>query len=101
MDKRKNNGNKGHSTKAKGVDKRKNEYKTALASSATVEEVQEVIEELKKQAKGGDLAAVKLFLAYYLGNPTQEVLNTNINLEEKELTKEVIDKIKDTLDNAY
>ena len=35
-DNRKNNGNKGHSTKAKGVDKRKNEYKTALDKASSV-----------------------------------------------------------------
>ena len=99
MDKRKNNG--GNSTKAKGVDRRKNEYKTALASSSTVEEVEEVIKVLKAQAKEGDLAAVKLFLEYYLGRPTQEVLNTNINIDEKELTKEIIDKIKGSIANEY
>jgi hypothetical protein len=101
MDDRKNNGNKGHSTKAKGVDRRKNEYKTALASSSTVEEVEEVIKVLKAQAKEGDLAAVKLFLEYYLGRPTQEVLNTNVNIDEKELTKEIIDKIKNTISSEY
>ena len=30
-DNRKNNGNKGHSTKAKGADKRKNEYKDRIS----------------------------------------------------------------------
>ena len=37
MDKRKNNG--GNSTKAKGADKRKNEYKDVVKSVVTVEKV--------------------------------------------------------------
>lgn len=75
-DGRKNNG--GNSTKAKGVDKRKNAYKNALAEASTVDEVKEVIEKLKKMAKSEDLQAIKLFLAYYLGNPkdTAEVKHT-------------------------
>ena len=78
MDKRKNNGNKGHSTKAKGLDKRKNEYKTALDNAATVQDVEEVIKEVLKQAKRGELQACKLFLEYYLGKPKQQTdITTN------------------------
>ena len=73
-DGRKNNG--GNSTKAKGIDKRKNEYKNALAEASTVDEVKEVIINLKKLAKGEDLQAIKLFLAYYLGNPKDTLEQT-------------------------
>ena len=93
-DKRKNNGNKGHSTKAKGVDKRKNAYKTALSEASSVEDVIEVIEKLKKMAKAEDMQAIKLYLAYYLGNPKDVIEQThNINnFDIKDIFK--IDKNK-------
>ncbi len=88
-DGRKKNGNKGHSTKAKGIDKRKNAYKEALAEASTVEEVKEIIETLKVMAQGADLQAIKLFLAYYLGNPkdTAEVKHTVDDFDIKDMFK--------------
>ena len=75
MDKRKANG--GHSTKAKGLDKRKNEYKNALELAADVEDVTEVISIVMRQAKDGDMQACKLFLEYYLGKPKQQIEQNN------------------------
>jgi len=75
MDKRKNNG--GNSTKAKGVDKRKNEYRNALQDAANVDDVKDVIKNVLEQAKEGDLSASKLFLEYYLGKPTQTIDQNN------------------------
>lgn len=76
MDKRKNNG--GNSTKSKGVDKRKNEYRNALQDAATVEDVVDVIKVVLEQAKEGDLSASKIFLEYYLGKPQQSTdITTN------------------------
>ncbi len=72
MDKRKNNG--GNSTKAKGVDKRKNEYRKALEQASTVEDVVQVINAVKTKAiKKQDVQAAKLFLEYYLGKPDQSL----------------------------
>jgi hypothetical protein len=48
MDKRKQNG--GHSTKSKGVDKRKNEYRNALELAATVDNVVEVLKSVYAKA---------------------------------------------------
>lgn len=81
MDKRKNNGNKGHSTKAKGVDKRKNEYRELLDLAATPDEVVEVIKTLKTKAiEKQDVNAIKLFLEYYLGKPKETIETThNVN----------------------
>jgi hypothetical protein len=81
MDKRKNNGNKGHSTKAKGVDKRKNEYRELLDLAATPDEVIEVIKTLKTKAiEKQDVNAIKLFLEYYLGKPKETIETThNVN----------------------
>lgn len=75
MDKRKNNG--GNSTKAKGLDKRKNLYKAALAEASTPEDVKLVIENLKSKALGDDIQAIKLYLAYYLGNPKETIETTH------------------------
>ena len=74
MDGRKNNGNKGHSTKAKGVDRRKNEYKTALDKAGSVDSVSKVLKMLHKKAtEDFDTSAAKIYLEYYLGRPTQPI----------------------------
>ena len=80
MDKRKQNG--GHSTKAKGADKRKNEYKELLDLASTPEEVVEVIKTLKAKAiDKQDVNAIKLFLEYYLGKP-KETREIDLTLNE-------------------
>ena len=71
-DNRKNNGNKGHSTKAKGVDKRKNEYKDVVKSVVTVDKLAEVLKMLLGKAiEEQDIPASKLLLEYSLGKPTE------------------------------
>jgi hypothetical protein len=86
MDNRINNGNKGHSTKALGVDKRKNEYRTALADAARLSDVIEVIRAVMKKAKGGDIKAAQLFLEYYLGKPTNNIdITTSEGINFKDL----------------
>lgn len=72
MDKRKQNG--GHSTKSKGVDKRKNEYREALQLAADVNDVVKVLQTVfKKATNDNDIPAAKLFLEYYLGKPKESV----------------------------
>ena len=72
MDKRKNNG--GNSTKTTGVDKRKNNYKSALDDAATIKDVSNVLKMVKSKAlKDKDMQAAKLFLEYYLGKPHQTI----------------------------
>lgn len=72
MDKRKENG--GHSTKAKGIDKRKNEYRLALSEASTKEDVIKVIQTVKQKAiNKQDIQAAKLFLEYYLGKPDANI----------------------------
>tara|TARA_R110000851_G_scaffold165535_2_gene310496 strand:+ start:369 stop:653 length:285 start_codon:yes stop_codon:yes gene_type:complete len=71
MDKRKLNG--GNSTKAKGLDKRKNKYLQLLDDASTEEEIIKVIKTLKKEALNGELPAIKLFLEYYLGKPKESI----------------------------
>ena len=84
MDKRKQNG--GHSTKAIGADKRKNEYKDLLDLAATPEEVVEVIKTLKiKAIQKQDVNAIKLFLEYYLGKP-KETIDNNISINQFDIT---------------
>jgi hypothetical protein len=88
MDKRKENG--GHSTKALGVDKRKNKYLELLDEASTPEEVVGVIKKLKEIATiKGDVQAIKLFLEYYLGKP-KETIDQNVNLNNFSL-KDIID----------
>ena len=74
-DGRRNNGNKGHSTKVvDGIDKRKNPYKNALRDASTPEDVIQVVRMLKEKAlKKNDVRAAELFLKYYLGLPKESI----------------------------
>lgn len=91
MDGRKNNGNKGHSTKAKGSDKRKNQYRDAVEQAASVEDVAEVLKMLLTKAKTKqDVKAAQLFLEYTIGKPKQEM---DINSSEG-LSINFVDLIK-------
>ena len=89
MDKRKNNG--GNSTKAKGADKRKNQYRDALEQANTVEDVVEVLKMVKTKAvEKQDIQAGKLFLEYYLGKPETQIdikSTEGFNQDFKELFK--------------
>ena len=100
MDKRKNNGNKGHSTKTSGIDKRKNEYREAIGLAANVDDVKDVLIEILKQSKGGDLTAAKLLLSYCLGMPKQQIEQKVVNVD-KEITKEEIRQIKEEFFKKY
>jgi hypothetical protein len=72
MDKRKFNG--GNSTKAKGADKRKNQYKDAVEQAASIEDVADVLKMLLSKAKTKqDVKAAQLFLEYTIGKPKQEM----------------------------
>jgi len=71
MDKRKYNGY--HSTKAKGFDKRKNEYKTALNEAVTIDEFKDIIEVVKTKSLNGCVKSIELLLSYTLGRPPQGI----------------------------
>jgi hypothetical protein len=92
MDKRSNNG--GHSTKSKGIDKRKNDYRQAIENAVSREDVELILNQCKDIAmssKPDRMQAVKLILEYTLGKPKQELdLNNNMNITSdsiKELFK--------------
>ena len=89
MDKRATNGNKGHSTKAKEgkLDKRRNEYKAALAEACSVEDVINVLRTVRDTALAADMQAAKLFLEYYLGKPDNvlKLEGDGLNVTVKEL----------------
>ncbi len=71
-DKRSNNGNKGHSTKAKGLDRRKNPYKNIVKEVVTVDKLADVLKMLLGKAiNEQDIPASKLLLEYSLGKPTE------------------------------
>ena len=90
MDKRKNNG--GNSTKAKGFDKRKNEYKEVLNNAITPEELTSVVKMLlKKSVKDNDTMAAKLLLEYYLGKPQQSM---DITSNDETLNIPIINFVK-------
>ena len=72
MDKRKNNG--GNSTKAKGIDKRKNTYKTVVENIITADELVKVLKMLLNKAiKDKDIQASKIILEYSLGKAKEQI----------------------------
>jgi hypothetical protein len=74
MDKRKQNG--GHSTKAKGIDKRKNDYRQAIEQAMTTEDIALILRRCKDIALSDDkdrMAALKILLEYTLGKPHQTI----------------------------
>lgn len=90
MDKRKFNGNKGHSTKAKGLDKRKNPYKAVLADTLTAEDLSKVVKMLYNKALTKyDVKAAQLLMEYYLGKPKETIESTH-NLKNFNI-KDIVD----------
>jgi hypothetical protein len=83
MDKRTNNGNKGHSTQAKGLDKRKNEYRKAIAEAVSYEDVVNLLQQATKVALSEDkdrLKAMQMVLEYTLGKPKESIdLRTDVD----------------------
>jgi len=79
MDKRRNNG--GNSTKAKGVDRRKNDYKSVLENTLTHEDLGEVVKMLfKKAVEDEDTTSAKILMEYYLGKAKETIEQThNVN----------------------
>ena len=56
---------------------------------------------LAAKVESGDVQAQKTWLSYRYGMPKQIVEQTNINIEEKDLTDEEIKLIRDNIKNAY
>lgn len=71
MDKRKLNG--GNSTKALGVDKRKNALREVVSSLATEQDIIDVLLMARDKAiNDKDIKAAQLFLEYTVGKPLQQ-----------------------------
>lgn len=95
MDKRKENG--GHSTKAKGIDKRKNEYKKAISEAVSYDDVKQLLSKAVKVALSEDkdrLKAMQMVLEYTLGKP-KESLDLNANIEGGINFKELVQSIRE------
>ena len=75
-----------HSTKAKGFDRRKNEYKKLLRESVTPEDFKRLLEVVKSKAFEGDIKAIQLLLDYTLGRPTQSI---EIDQDQDEEIKQI------------
>jgi len=73
-DGRRNNGNKGHSTKpTRPDDKRLNPFRKVLKEAVTAEQVKEIIVAMYNKAKEGDVKAATLLMNYYLGKPKESI----------------------------
>ena len=106
MDRRRYNG--GNSTKSKGIDKRKNEYKSALNQAISMQDVIDVLTKLLNQAKNEDegIQAKKLLLEYCLGKPLDkiEVEQHGTNFQPvviNQVSKARIEEITRKLESEY
>ena len=64
-------------------------------------ESDDVIKSLKVLIKDGNFNAIKLYLEYRYGKPKETIENINRNFEAGELTKEEVEIIKNSLNDAY
>jgi hypothetical protein len=63
-----------HSTRStKAVDKRRNEYRTALNEAVTIDEFKDIIEVVKTKSLNGCVKSIELILSYCLGRPPQGI----------------------------
>ena len=103
MDKRKNNG--GHSTKGKaGRPSLKDELKGIDLASPHVEASFIALASImiNSDEKASDrISASKILIEYGCGKAPQEVKQTNINIDAKELDEDEIKRIRKTLDEMY
>lgn len=106
MDKRKNNG--GHSTKGRAG--RPSKLDEEKANTIFIQAIKEKLkagtdEEAKKKFVKEyllDSQRGQLFVAEHIfGKAPQEVKNTNLNIEAKELSDEEIKRINKALEDAY
>lgn len=61
----------------------------------------EVWKALAAKVETGDMLAAKTWLQYRYGMPKQVVEQTNLNIEQKDLTAEEIKLIKDNINDTY
>ena len=61
----------------------------------------EVWQALASKVESGDVQAQKTWLSYRYGMPKQIVESTNLNIQEKDLTLEEIELIKESLKREY
>ena len=66
-------GNEGWSTKAKGIDRRKNPFKQLITEATSQENFIAVFQTLEASAMSGDVQSAKLYLEYTVGKPMQSV----------------------------
>ena len=66
-------GNVGWSTKTKGVDRRKNQFKQLINDATSEQNFISVFQTLEASAMSGDVQSAKLYLEYTVGKPMQSV----------------------------
>ena len=66
-------GKGGWSTKAKGIDRRKNPFKALITEATSQENFIAVFQTLEASEMSGDVQSAKLYLEYTVGKPMQSV----------------------------
>jgi len=95
--------NGGNSTKAKGIDKRKNAYRLAVEEAITPKDIIEILHKFKKIfIENEDVQAGKTILEYCVVKPTTEIdVKTNgvAIIPNVTITQKEADKINKELDD--
>ncbi len=95
-DGRKNNGGNKNAGRKPKID----EIKLIEQMDAVLAPI-EAWQALAKKVEDGDVMAQRVWLNYRYGLPKQIIEQTNINIEEKDLTAEEITLIRDNIKDAY
>ena len=72
----------GNPGKPKGSLNKQSEYKNALNEAMSIEDIHDIVTELKQKAKDGCIQSIKLLLEYTLGKPSQMIINQNYDHSE-------------------
>jgi len=95
--------NGGNSTKAKGIDKRKNAYRLAVEEAITPNDIIEILHKFKELfIVNGDIQAGKTILDFCVTKPTTEIdlkSNGESIIPNVTITQEEENKIKKELDD--
>ena len=53
------------------------EYKNALNEAISIEDIHDIVTQLKQKAKNGCIQSIKLLLEHVIGKPSQMIINQN------------------------
>lgn len=91
-----------HGGKRKGAGRKpKIEELKLIERLDSIIESEDAINKLGQLIKDDNFNALKLYLEYRFGKPKEKIEQTNININEEDLTDDELKRIKDTILGKY